>query len=52
MPGKRYISAVQQVEQRETKFNQTLSKLTFHFMIQSLKDKTAAYMAAGMGKNF
>jgi len=48
MPAKQYISAVQQEEQRETKFNQTLSKLTFHFTIQSLKDKTAAYIAADM----
>jgi hypothetical protein len=51
MPGKQYISSVQQEEQRrETKFNQTLRKLTFHFTIQSLKDKTAAYIAAGMEK--
>lgn len=51
MPGKQYISAVQQEEQRrETKFNQTLCKLTFHFMIQSFKDKIAAYIAAGMEK--
>lgn len=51
MPGKQNISAVQQEEHsRETKFNQTLCKLTFHFMIQSLKDKTAAYIAAGKEK--
>lgn len=51
MPGKQYISAVQQEEQRrETKFNQTLCKLIFHFTIQSLKDKTAAYIPAGMEK--
>lgn len=51
MSGKQYISAVQQDEQRrETKFNQTLCKLTFQFTIQSLKDKTTAYIAAGMEK--
>jgi hypothetical protein len=33
---------------RERKFNQTLCELTFHFTIQSLKDKTTAYIAAGM----
>jgi hypothetical protein len=42
---------VQQEEQRrETKFNQTLHKLTFHFTIPSLKDKIAAYIAVGMGE--